>query len=298
MVRRVELPVPGDPDSFEVPEEAMWLEEALRAARGVAARETPPEVGRALASNLARGFLGWPQPKAMPGFSVLTNRPSPEEVRAVRSDTHELMLSVIGDGFAPYRRKRFAVLALANLHVLGVGDAEHLRRIDALPWLLPALREYLRDALAGTGPISLGPAPFERNRALEEAILAAETPVGSDAGVTPTAPAPLQEPQPGPAPVVPASPQAQPHRPCDARALAQYHRALEIRPDLATGTGGLKAIYAVVKEQVHDRGQDGELKPFDTWRRYVSRAQGDPAKPKRAPRAGREGRSVVRRGDL
>lgn len=297
MVRRMAGPVEGDPDSFAVPEEAMWLEGAIRAARGRTA-DTPPAVGRALASNLARGFVGWPQSKTMPGFSAVTIRPSPAEIRAVRSDTHELMLSVIGDGFAPYWRKRFAVLALANLHVLGVGDALHLRRIDGLPWLLPSLREYLRDALAGTGVMSLGPAPFDRNRAVEEEILAADAPVGADAAAAPTTPAPQQERQPGPLPVVPAAPHTQRHRPCDARALAQYHRALEIRPDLTTGTGRLKAIYAVVKEQVHDRNEDGELKPFETWRRYLNRANCDPAKPKRAPRAGREGRSVVKREDL
>lgn len=88
MVRRTAGPVEGDPDSFDVPEEAMWLESAIRAARGRTA-DTPPAVGLALASNLARGFLGWPQSKTMPGFSALTTRPSPAEIRAVRSDTHD-----------------------------------------------------------------------------------------------------------------------------------------------------------------------------------------------------------------
>lgn len=274
----------------------MWLEDAVRAARGFGSGE-PSNVERALCSNLLRGFLGWPAPEEMRGFTVLSSS-TPDEVRAVREDMRRVMLSVIDAQYAPYWRKRFAVLALANLYAMGIGDAETLKRCDRLPWLLPALREYVRDALCGVGPMSLGLAPFDRNRAVEEEIAEADGPLeivraDEPAGVSRSA---------GGSPPVPtaSSPTVRERRerPCDLRALAQYERALEIRPDLAAGNAKLEDVYEVVRTKVHDRAEDGRLPDFQTWRRYVNRARHDPAAPKRTPRAGREGRNVVRREGL
>jgi hypothetical protein len=87
-------------------------------------------------------------------------------------------------------------------------------------------------------------------------------------------------------------------RPCARRALAQHARALELHPELAARRVRLKDIYKIVRNEVHDKDEDGPLPLFQTWRRYLSQARRDPAAPQRSPRAGREGRSVARRGEL
>lgn len=274
----------------------MWFEYAFRAARGTG-RRAPTEVERALCSNILNGFLGWPEPKEMGGFEVLA-RDTPEEVRSVRVDTRRLMLFVIDNRIAPFWRKRFAVLALANLYVLGIGDAGALERCDRLTWLVPSLREYLRDAIAGVGAMSLGPAPYVRNRAVEEDIAAANGPVERDQADDLRGGRASPEGASQAPPTPPAAPGDRRVRPCDLRALAQYDRALELRPDLAAGNARMEDVYEVVRNEVHDGAEEGRLPDFKSWRRFVNRARHDPTAPKRSPRAGREGRNVVRRDDL
>lgn len=123
-----------------------------------------------------------------------------------------------------------------------------------------------------------------------------QPPQGVPAQPPATAQARVPPPPPEPPPV--EAPNEHRRRPCDQRALAQYERALELRPDLAARGAKLKDIYNVVKNEVHDAAEDGALAGFVSWRRFLSRARRDPTAPKRSPRRGRVGRSVVRPNEL
>lgn len=161
-------------------ERTTWIDEAARAA-------FPPEAGterrsglaRAVASNLLFAFQGWPGSAAEREQWARHFREEPHDtpaaVQARREDVRARVLLALRDRFVSFQRKRYALLALANLHALGIGDAHELKRYDRVWWVLPSLRDYLRDALLGPEGLG-GDHAFARSCELESAISQADPP--------------------------------------------------------------------------------------------------------------------------
>lgn len=160
-----------------------WLEDARRAAfpgstpygcQGGAGAE------RAALSALTHALRGWPESQKERDYWSYYFREQPHEdeaaILARRDDLRQLLLRALRWGYTSYPRRNFALLALANLYLLGIGEADKLKTYLRANWVLPGVRDYVQDSLLGFEGVGGDHAALTRSFDLEPEIERARIP--------------------------------------------------------------------------------------------------------------------------